>query len=105
MEPTDPTTICEADQNRLIKVYERLCPNDFVTQDDPRRSLIAAEVLDVGLAPSLNDALKVIEWWRQPEEWAREFAISARRSVRQMKFIATKHEKTFSIKDCDDKIH
>lgn len=85
MKPTDPDTISPADREKLIAVYKRLCPDDQVTEDDPRRPVIAAEVLDVGRAPTVNDALAVIEWWRQPEEWAREFVTSVRRAVVRMK--------------------
>lgn len=84
MNLTDPNTISPADQAKLIAVYQRLCPDDQVADDDPRRPVIAAEVLDVGRAPTIKEALHVIEWWRQPEEWAREFAVSVRRSVSRM---------------------
>lgn len=50
MKPTEPDTISPADQTKLIAVYKRLCPDDQVTADDPRRPVIAAEVLDVGRA-------------------------------------------------------
>jgi len=47
--------------------------------------LIAAEVLDVGRAPTIADALEVIQYWRQPADWAVEFASSVRRAVCRMK--------------------
>jgi len=85
MQLTDPDTITSADQVKLIAVYTRLCPDDQVTEDDPRRPLIAAEVLDVGRAPTIADALEVIQYWRQPADWAVEFASSVRRAVCRMK--------------------
>jgi len=85
MKPTDPDTISPADQAKLIAVYVRLCPDDQVTDDDPRRPVIAAEVLDVGRAASITDALEVIEYWRQPPEWAIQFVSAVRRSVGRMK--------------------
>lgn len=85
MNPTDPDTIRPADQAKLLAVYQRLCPDDVVTADDPRRPVIAAEILDVGRAPTVKEALDVIDYWRQPAEWAFEFVSSVRRSVRQMK--------------------
>lgn len=89
MKPTDPDTITPADQTKLIGVYMRLCPDDQVTDDDPRRAVIAAEVLDVALAPNITAALEVIEYWRQPTGWAIEFVSSVRRSVSRMKLQAS----------------
>jgi hypothetical protein len=88
MKPTDPDTITPADQAKLIAMYMRLCPDDQVTDDDPRRSVFAAEILDVGRAPSITAALEVIEYWRQPAAWAIEFVSSVRRSVGRMKLQA-----------------
>jgi len=89
VKPTDPETITPADQARLIAVYLRLCSDDQVTDDDPRRPLIAAEVLDVGRAPSIAASLEVIEHWQQPTAWALEFVSSVRRSVGRMKLQAS----------------
>lgn len=88
MNPTDPDTISPADQVKLLAVYMRLRPGDQVTDDDPRRPIIAAEVLDVGRAPSITAALEVIEYWRQPAAWAIEIVSSVRRSVSRMKLQA-----------------
>ena len=85
MKPTDPDTIDSADQAKLIALYTRLCPDDQVTPDDPRMPVIAAEVLDVGRAATLDEALEVIDYWRLPQDWAREFATSVRRSIKRMK--------------------
>lgn len=84
MKPTDPDALDPVDRAKLIALYERLCPDDLVAPDDPRRPVIAAEVLDVGRAPTLDEALDVIEYWRLPPAWARELAISVRRSVGRM---------------------
>ncbi len=85
MKPTDPDTIDSADQAKLIALYKRLCPDDQVTPDDPRMPVIAAEVLDVGRASTLEEALDVIGYWSLPQDWGREFATSVRRSIRRMK--------------------
>jgi hypothetical protein len=88
MKSTDPDTIAPTDQAKLIAVYKCLCPDDQMTDDDPRRPVIAAEVLDVGRAPNITAALEVIEYWRQPAAWAIEFVSSVRRSVGRMKLQA-----------------
>lgn len=55
--PIDPATIREKDKVKLIALYGRVCPNDVLTSDDPRRDCIAAEMLDIGLANSSDSAL------------------------------------------------
>jgi len=82
---TDPTTIPDDDQEKLIRLYERLCPDELVSADDPRRPAIAAEMFDIGLAPSPAAALEVISWWGLPEVWAKEFIRQARRAFPRMK--------------------
>lgn len=83
--PIDPGMLCEPDKKKLLGIYARLCPDDHVTDDDPRRDSIAAEVFDVGNAATMDEALSVIAWWGQPSQWAREFVRSARASFRRLK--------------------
>ena len=71
---------------KLIGVYVRLCPDDLVSDDDPRRVVIAREVLEVGRAASVDEAITVIRWWGQSDEWNRYFVRIVRGSVRRMKF-------------------
>lgn len=83
--PIDPATLAEPDKRKLLAIYGRLCPHDRVTDDDPRRDAIAAEVFDVGNAPTMEEALSVIAWWGQSSEWARDFVRSARASFCRLK--------------------
>jgi hypothetical protein len=83
---TDPDSIAAPDQAKLIAVYERLCPDDVIAVDDPRRGMIAAEVYDVGTAATLKEALQVIQWWGQDSVQTKEFVIATRRAVSRMKF-------------------
>ena len=85
MKLTNPDAINQADRTKLLSVYMRLCPDDQVTDDDPRRPVIAAEVLDVGRAPTFKEALDVIEYWQQPADWAKVFVGSVRHAVARMK--------------------
>lgn len=61
-----PRNISPVDRVKLIAVYKRLCPDDPETDDDPRKPVIAAEVVDVASEPSIKAALEVIECSRQP---------------------------------------
>jgi len=58
--PTDPADIGEVDKVKLIALYSRVCPEDVLANDDPRRDVIAAEMLDIGLALSPEAAMQVI---------------------------------------------
>lgn len=85
MAPADPDSISKADKVKLMKVYKRLCPDDLVTPDDPRYNTIAAEVLDIGRAPTFREALEIVGYWKLSEAWSHEFAESVRRSFARMK--------------------
>lgn len=50
--------------NKYLKIYEILCPDDPIFEDDPRRPAIIAEMHDIHRAASEAEAVKVIEWWR-----------------------------------------
>lgn len=83
--PTDPADIGEADRVKLIALYARLCPEDVVAIDDPRRDVIAAEMLDIGLAPSPEAALQVIAWWDPIADNLRPIVAGVRRSFSRLK--------------------
>lgn len=67
MSPTDPESISAADQTKLIAVYERLCPDDIVALDAPRRPVIAAEMMDTGSASTLFETSTNPSRFMQPE--------------------------------------
>ena len=83
--PTDPTTICPADKAKLVALYGRVCPSDILSSDDPRRDCIAAEVLDMGLAPTVEAALQVISWWDPVTENLKPIVVGVRRSFGRLK--------------------
>ena len=86
LPPTDPAKICSADKGKLVKIYARVCPKDVLSEDDPRRDTIAAEMLDVGLAATADEALKVIAWWDPlPEQNLKPIVAGVRRSFRNLK--------------------
>jgi hypothetical protein len=45
MKPTDPSTANQAEQTKLIAIYRRVCLDDQMMDDDPRRPVIAVEAL------------------------------------------------------------
>jgi len=72
----------EKDFDKYISIYEKLCPDDRISSDDPRREEIVAEMQAVHHAKTNKAASKVIEWWNAwPNPWcqsALEFAREAR---------------------------
>lgn len=85
MKPTDPDRINPADRAKLIAIYNRVCPNDLLEHDDPRLPVIAAEMLDVGLAPTPTAALRVIAWWDSYPENLKPIVDGVRRSFKRLK--------------------
>lgn len=83
--PTDPADIGEADKVKLIALYSSVCPEDVLVKDDPRRDVIAAEMLDIGLAPSPEAALQVIAWWDPIADNLKPIVTAVRRSFSRMK--------------------
>ena len=67
--------------SKYIAIYNKLCPDDPIAKDDPRRSEIIAEIRAVILADSIEKAIDVIEWWMIPHE--RKFVIAVRREARK----------------------
>ena len=69
--------------SKYQKIYETLCPNDILSKDDPRRSLIIEEMKSIHHAKTEADAVAVIEWWNawpNPQhESALEFVQEARK--------------------------
>ena len=83
--PTDPATICDGDKAKLVALYSRVCPDDVLAGNDPRRDCIAAEMLDIGLAPSPKAAMEVIAWWDPIQENLKPIVTGVRRSFRSLK--------------------
>lgn len=50
-------------KSKMLQVYESLCPNDPIADDDPRRADIIREMLTVRQAKTIQDATKVVDWW------------------------------------------
>lgn len=84
-KPTDPATICLGDKAKLLALYTRLCPEDILASDDPRRDSIVAEILDIGLAPNADAALQVIAWWDPVADNLKPMVAGVRRSFGRMK--------------------
>jgi len=82
---TDPVKIAEADKEKLVALYNRVCHNDVVAKDDPCRDAIATEILDIGLATSPEAALEVIAWWDPITDNLRPIVAGVRRSFRSLK--------------------
>lgn len=78
---------------RLVEIYETLCPDDPLSQDDPRRGAILAEMRLVVDAPTDEEATRAIEWWgawpNPQHETALEFVRSARTMFRQVQYPAS----------------
>jgi hypothetical protein len=85
MKPTDPDCINQADLEKLVAIYQRVCPNDQLADNDPWRPVIAAEMLDVGMAPTPEAALQVIAWWDSHPENLKPIVDDVRRSFKRMK--------------------
>ena len=49
--------------NKYIKVYETICPDDIIADDDTRRDEIIAEMKAIEKAKSTKEAAKIIAWW------------------------------------------
>lgn len=75
-------------QARLVEIYETLCPDDLLNQDDPRRGAIIAEMQRVVEAATDEEAIQVIEWWRTwpnpHHESPNQFVQSARALFREV---------------------
>lgn len=50
--------------SKYIRIYETLCPDDPIRDDDPRRGAIVAEMRAIRHAKTEQEAVAVIEWWR-----------------------------------------
>lgn len=49
--------------SKYIHVYESLCPDDHIADNDPRRDDIIAEMRAIERAGTYAEAVEVIEWW------------------------------------------
>ena len=82
----DPDFICAQDRTKLVAIYEKVCPADILLADDQRRPIIAAEMLEVGLAETVDQGMRFIQWWN-PRDLAdiRNIVLSIRRSFAKLK--------------------
>lgn len=46
-----------------LKIYEAICPDDVIRDEDPRRDAIIAEMEAVLSETDINKAADIIEWW------------------------------------------
>lgn len=78
-----------------IRAYERLCPDDPIHDEDPRRPAIADEMRDLRRATTLAEGLDVIGWWDHwPSTDARDaFVRRAMRALRRSKRLAAAYER------------
>ena len=51
-------------RSKYIRIYEKLCPDDPIHDDDPRRGAIMAEMRSIHHAKTEQEAVAVIEWWQ-----------------------------------------
>lgn len=49
--------------SKYISVYEKLCPDDPIAIEDPRRPVIISEMRAIHKAKTPEDAAKIIAWW------------------------------------------
>jgi hypothetical protein len=72
--------------SKYIAIYEKLCPDDPLVDDDPRRPAIMAEMRAIHKAATEADAASVVEWWQvwpNPQHQTPiEFVQDARRMMR-----------------------
>lgn len=71
--------------SKHLRTYHALCPEDLISDDDPRRGDIMAEMRAIRAAKTDEDAARIIEWWGWPGPHYRtalEFAREARRIMR-----------------------
>lgn len=66
--------------SKYLKIYEKLCPDDPIAKDDPRRSTIIAEMQAVHRAANDEAAVEVIEWWNA---WPNPQHLSAMEFVKE----------------------
>jgi hypothetical protein len=68
--------------SKYLKVYELLCPDDNIRQDDPRRNDIIGEMKNIHKAKTIEEAAEVILWWdswpNPRHQTATEFVAEAR---------------------------
>lgn len=50
--------------SKYIRIYEMLCPDDPIRDDDPRRGAIMAEMRAIRHAKTEHEAATFIEWWQ-----------------------------------------
>jgi len=50
--------------SKYLRIYETLCPDDPIDEEDPRRRAILAEMREIHRAPTEAAAVVIIEWWQ-----------------------------------------
>lgn len=72
--------------SKYIQIYERLCRDDPIEADDPRRPAIIEEMISIHRAATEADAVAVVAWWQawpNPQhQTANEFVREARELMR-----------------------
>jgi len=70
--------------SKYIDIYNKLCPDDPIAKDDPRRRDIINEIRSIARAKNVQEATLSIEWWGWAKKnAARDFVIAARREARK----------------------
>jgi hypothetical protein len=70
--------------SKYIAIYEKLCPDDPIAKDDPRRKEIIAEMRGIHRAKSVAEAANVIEWWFVAYIDQRKIAMAYVRKARKL---------------------
>ena len=50
-------------KSKYQAVYEKMCPNDPLADDDPRKANIIAEMKFVAKSKTNREGAAIIEWW------------------------------------------
>ena len=70
--------------SKYIRIYETLCPDDWIDRDDPRRGAIMAEMRAIHRAKTEDEAVAVIYWWNAWPNPQHQTATEFVRAARQM---------------------
>jgi len=85
IRPASPRGLPVDIMSKYIRIYETLCPDDLIHDDDPRRSAIIAEMRAIHRAKNEGLAEIVVAWWGAwptPQHGsAREFVRAARKMM------------------------
>ena len=77
--------------SKYIIAYEALCPSDKISQNDPRRPAIIAEMRSIDKATTLPQAAQAVAWWNA---WPNDQHATAEDFCREVKcLLASLREK------------